>query len=197
MMISISFPYRKEKQKNNNFYLNKTSFCDYVFYQAKKEVLFYGKSKDVAQMLGKRHDNLLREIRNYVKKMGAEATDYFTEIPTSGRGVTFSVTEAGCELLGSRLLGDAGREYREWYKAILGNQPENSPQTQDEAQKPPEVKEYSFSEVAEILGVSERSVRRYIEAGKLEASEKEVMIPTVKKFVTEDALEAFKSGREA
>ena len=154
-------------------------------------------SKAVAEMLGKRHDNLLREIRNYVKKMGAEATDYFTEIPTSGRGVTFSVTEAGCELLGSRLLGDAGREYREWYKAILGNQPENSPQTQDEAQKPPEVKEYSFSEVAEILGVSERSVRRYIEAGKLEASEKEVMIPTVKKFVTEDALEAFKSGREA
>lgn len=154
-------------------------------------------SKDVAEMLGKRHDNLLREIRNYVKKMGAEATDYFTENPTGGRGVTFSITEMGCELLGSRLLGDAGREYREWYRAIFGNQPENRSQTQEAEQEQPKIKEYTFSEVADLLGVSERSVRRYIEAGKLEASEKEVMIPTVKRFVTEDALEAFKSGRDA
>ncbi len=148
-------------------------------------------SKDVAQILGKRHDNLLREIRNYVKKLGDEAKDYFIENPTHGRGVTFSVTGAGCGLLGSRLLGNAGREYRKWVLSVFYDEE----QPQEVEQEQPEVKRYSFSEVAEILGVSERSVRRYVEAGKLEASEQKVMIPTVKRFVTEEALEAFKRGR--
>lgn len=34
-----------------------------------------------------------------------------------------------------------------------------------------------------------------IQSGKLEAVEREVMIPTLKKFVTEEALEKYKAGR--
>lgn len=50
-------------------------------------------------------------------------------------------------------------------------------------------------EVAQILGCSERNVYRNIQSGKLEAVEREVMIPTLKKFVTEEALEKYKAGR--
>ena len=49
--------------------------------------------------------------------------------------------------------------------------------------------------VAQILGCSERNVYRNIQSGKLEAVEREVMIPTLKKFVTEEALEKYKAGR--
>lgn len=45
------------------------------------------------------------------------------------------------------------------------------------------------------LGCSERNVYRNIQSGKLEAVEREVMIPTLKKFVTEEALEKYKAGR--
>ena len=54
---------------------------------------------------------------------------------------------------------------------------------------------YSQAEVAQILGCSERNVYRNIQSGKLEAVEREVMIPTLKKFVTEEALEKYKAGR--
>lgn len=56
-------------------------------------------------------------------------------------------------------------------------------------------KAYTVEEVAQILGCSERNVYRNIQSGKLEAVEREVMIPTLKKFVTEEALEKYKAGR--
>lgn len=36
-------------------------------------------SKEVAEMLGKRHDNLLRAIRKYITQLGDEAPKYFSE----------------------------------------------------------------------------------------------------------------------
>ena len=47
-----------------------------------------------------------------------------------------------------------------------------------------------------MLGMSESSVYLNIQSGKLEAIEREVNVPTVKKFITEEALEAFKAKRE-
>ena len=35
-------------------------------------------SKEVAEMLGKRHDNLLRAIRKYITQLGDEAPKYFS-----------------------------------------------------------------------------------------------------------------------
>lgn len=65
----------------------------------------------------------------------------------------------------------------------------------EEKQEDPQEKAYTVEEVAQILGCSERNVYRNIQSGKLEAVEREVMIPTLKKFVTEEALEKYKAGR--
>lgn len=144
-------------------------------------------SKDVADVLGKRHDNLLRAIRKYSDALGEDAIKYF--IPEGeGRKQTFRVTFAGCELLAGRMIGQAGEEFRNWYKGNLGEPLQDAPVE-------PEVKEYTVAEVVEMLGMSERSVYRNIQSGKLEAVEKEIMVPTVKKFVTEEALEKFKAER--
>lgn len=149
-------------------------------------------SRDVAEVMGKRHDNLLRAIRKYIVALGDEAGNYFVEEGT-GRKAYFKVTLAGCELLGGRIIGKAGDEFRSWYRAAFGaGEPTQIVPKEDVAA----VKEYAVSEVAEMLGMSERSVYRNIQSGKLEAIEREVMIPTVKKFITEEALEEFKAKRE-
>lgn len=151
-------------------------------------------SKDVAEVMGKRHDNLLRAIRKYIVALGDEAGNYFVEEGT-GRKAYFKVTLAGCELLGGRIIGKAGDEFRSWFRAAFGaGDPKQIEPKQEEEVKA--VKEYAVSEVAEMLGMSERSVYRNIQSGKLEAVEREVMIPTVKKFITEAALEEFKAKRE-
>lgn len=142
-------------------------------------------SKDVAEMLGKRHDNLLREIRKYITKLGEEATDYFVAEGT-GKRITYKVTLAGCELLGARLIGEAGREFKSWYLSALGG-------TSEEPVK--EVIEYTVQEVAEMLGISERSIYRNIQSGKLESYDKEIMVPQVKKYISKASLERFKKER--
>lgn len=150
-------------------------------------------SKDVAEVMGKRHDNLLRAIRKYIVALGDEAGNYFVEEGT-GRKAYFKVTLAGCELLGGRIIGKAGDEFRSWFRAAFGaGDPKQIEPKQEEVAA---VKEYAVSEVAEMLGMSERSVYRNIQSGKLEAVEREIMIPTVKKFITEEALEEFKAKRE-
>jgi len=154
----------------------------------------YVSSKDVAEMLGKRHDNLLRAIRKYSEALGDEATDYFIPDGEGRRKATFKVTLAGCELLAGRIIGKAGDKFRAWYKAAFGAEVAEEPQ-KDESNIP-EVKEYAVSEVAEMLGMSERSVYRNIQSGKLAATEREVLVPTLKKFITEEALEEFKAKRE-
>lgn len=149
-------------------------------------------SKDVAEVMGKRHDNLLRAIRKYIVALGDEAGNYFVEEGT-GRKAYFKVTLAGCELLGGRIIGKAGDEFRSWFRAAFGTGETTQIEPKQEEKK---VKEFTVSEVAEMLGMSERSVYRNIQSGKLEAIEREVMIPTVKKFITEEALEEFKVKRE-
>ena len=54
---------------------------------------------------------------------------------------------------------------------------------------------FTQSEVAKILGCSERNVYRNIQSGKLEAVEREVMVPQVKKMISEEALENYKKER--
>lgn len=143
-------------------------------------------SKDVAEVLGKRHDNLLRAIRKYCEALGEDAPKHF--IPEGeGRKATYKVTYLGCELLAGRMIGQAGEEFKLWYRGILG-EPVEEP-------KEPEEKLYTVAEAVDILGMSERSVYRNIQIGKLDAVEREVMVPTVRKFVTAEALERFKAER--
>lgn len=144
-------------------------------------------SKDVAEVLGKRHDNLLRAIRKYCEALGEDAPKYF--IPEGeGRKATYKVTYLGCELLAGRMIGQAGEAFKLWYKGILG-EPVEEP-------KDPEEKLYTVAEAVDILGMSERSVYRNIQSGKLGSVEREVLVPTVRKFVTAEALERFKAERE-
>lgn len=147
-------------------------------------------SKDVSDVLGKRHDNLLRAIRKYCEQLGEDAPKYFI-LEGEGRKATYKVTYLGCELLAGRMIGKAGDEFRLWYKGNLGE-----PVVEDPPVEPEEEKAYTVAEVVEMLGMSERSVYRNIQSGKLEAVEREILVPTVKKFVTAEALERFKAERE-
>ena len=61
-------------------------------------------SKEVAEMLGKRHDNLLRAIRKYITQLGDEAPKYFSEDPDKG-GRLYHITKAGCDLMAGRIIG--------------------------------------------------------------------------------------------
>lgn len=143
-------------------------------------------SKDVAEALGKRHDNLLRAIRKYCETLGEDAPKHFI-LEGDGRKAIYRVTLKGCELLAGRMIGQAGEEFKLWYKGNLG-EPVEEP-------KEPEEKLYTVAEAVDILGMSERSVYRNIQSGKLDAVEREVMVPTVRKFVTVESLERFKAER--
>lgn len=159
-----------------------------------KEVLFYMTitSKEVAEMLGKRHDNLLRAIRKYITQLGEEAPKYFSEDPDKG-GRLYHITKAGCDLMAGRIIGAQSEVFKAKYAPVFG---EEAPvEVVEEKQEEPQEKAYTVEEVAQILGCSERNVYRNIQSGKLEAVEREVMIPTLKKFVTEEALEKYKAGR--
>lgn len=145
-------------------------------------------SKDVAEVLEKRHDNLLRAIRKYCEQLGEDAPKYFI-LEGEGRKATYKITYLGCELLAGRMIGKAGDEFRLWYKGNLGEPVE-------EPVEPEQEKAYTVAEVVEILGMSERSVYRNIQSGKLEAEDREILVPVVKKFVTAEALERFKAERE-
>ena len=67
--------------------------------KSEKEVLFYMTitSKEVAEMLGKRHDNLLRAIRKYITQLGDEAPKYFSEDPDKG-GRLYHITSGFCRI---------------------------------------------------------------------------------------------------
>lgn len=116
-------------------------------------------SKEVAEMLGKRHDNLLRAIRKYITQLGDEAPKYFSEDPDKG-GRLYHITKAGCDLMAGRIIGAQSEVFKAKYAPVFG-------------------------EEAPVEVVEE----------KQEAVEREVMIPTLKKFVTEEALEKYKAGR--
>lgn len=145
-------------------------------------------SRDVAEVLGKRHDNLLRAIRKYCEKLGDNAPKYF--IPEGkGRRATYRVTYLGCELLAGRMIGEAGVEFKLWYRGNLGYPVESIVTEVLE-------KLYTVAEAVDILGMSERSIYRHIQTGKLDAVEREVMVPAIRKFITAEALEKFKAERE-
>jgi hypothetical protein len=137
-------------------------------------------------MLGKRHDNFLRDIRKYIDNLGDTAPKYF--IPNSstdggGRArVGYSITEAGCRLIAGRIIGLQGDDFRAKIDSLFTEAPE--PVETAKA-------DLTVEEVANKLGCSERNVYRMIQSGKLPALQKEVYIPTTKTFVTEIALENY------
>lgn len=73
-------------------------------------------SREVADMVGKRHANLIRDIENYIEVMGQNSKlssdDFFIEQTyTAGTGKQYKrydVTKKGCEMVANKLTGEKG-----------------------------------------------------------------------------------------
>lgn len=79
-------------------------------------------SREVAEMVGKKHKNLLADIRVYVSELGElkiQPTDFFTESAyTTAQNKTmpcYLITKDGCELIAHKLTGIKGTEFTAKY----------------------------------------------------------------------------------
>lgn len=79
-------------------------------------------SMEVAEMVGKEHKNLMRDVRSYVKELGElkiEPTDFFREntYKTEQNKVLpcYDITKKGCEFIAHKLTGIKGTEFTARY----------------------------------------------------------------------------------
>lgn len=87
-------------------------------------------SREVAEMLGKRHDNLLADIRGYMEELSLlkiqesdsrlkiEPSDFFQESKYIKRGKEypcFKITKKGCEFTAHKMTGIKGTEFTARY----------------------------------------------------------------------------------
>ena len=79
-------------------------------------------SREVAEMTGKRHKNLLADIRGYVRELGElniQPSDFFTEstYQSSQNKVQpcYLITKKGCEFIAHKLTGIKGTEFTARY----------------------------------------------------------------------------------
>lgn len=82
----------------------------------------YIESREVAEMVGKEHKELLRDIRRYAEQLGESKialTDFFTESTyTTEQNKTmpcYMVTKKGCEFIAHKLTGIKGTEFTAKY----------------------------------------------------------------------------------
>lgn len=141
-------------------------------------------SKDVAEFLGKRHDNLMRAVRTDIKNLEDPERYYKESSYKDGKGQTracYEISIEGCERLSKRLT-EPEKE------AFMGKCMEST----GEPVKAPE-KEYTVQEAAEILGCSERTVRRRIQSGELRSEKREYVQTLVSEraVIPEAALREF------
>ena len=79
-------------------------------------------SREVAEMVGKQHKNLLADIRGYVSELGElkiQPSDFFTEFTYKNeRGKEYPcylITKKGCEFIAHKLTGIKGTEFTAKY----------------------------------------------------------------------------------
>lgn len=78
-------------------------------------------SREVAEMVGKEHKNLMRDIRSYVEELGQlkiEPSDFFMGSTYLKRGKEYpcyKVTKKGCEFIAHKLTGIKGTEFTAKY----------------------------------------------------------------------------------
>ena len=156
-------------------------------------------SKEVAEMLGKRHDNFKRDITKYIYSLGDMASEYFIESSyedkLNKKRFCYEITGKGLELIASRIPLAKSFVFREKVKEVLGEDLVQSGTLSVKEEQEPEEKYYSVEEASKILGYSERSVYRNIQSGKLDAVDREVLVPQVKKMISETSLEKYKKER--
>lgn len=81
-----------------------------------KDGIVYANSREVAEMIDKRHDNLCRDIENYIRTIGQNSKlrtdDFFIESSyTAGTGKTYKcylLTKKGCDMVANKMTGEKG-----------------------------------------------------------------------------------------
>lgn len=83
-------------------------------------------SREIAKLIGRRHNNLLRDIRNLIKRYedsGLDASELFVEgtyVTADNRSVTkYNITREGLNLLLTRLTGDSFVKVVDKYGEVL------------------------------------------------------------------------------
>lgn len=154
-------------------------------------------SKDVAELMEKRHDNLMRTIRTDIKNLETPDKYYRESTYKDGKGKErecYEVSYEGCQRLSKKL----SEEVRDDFLTAVSLQVEKAGETANT--KPEEVseREYSIEDVAEILGISGRTVRRRIAAGdlKVETREYQQILVKEKSIITETELERYRKSLE-
>ena len=86
-------------------------------------------SREVAEMIGKEHKNLLADIRNYISslmtfvdedgKLMVQPSDFFIEssyVNTQNKSLPcFLVTKKGCDMVANKMIGDKGVQFTASY----------------------------------------------------------------------------------
>lgn len=79
-------------------------------------------SREVAEMVGKEHKNLMRDVRSYVEELGQlkiEPSDFFKESTyQNSQNKTmpcYDITKKGCEFIAHKLTGIKGTEFTARY----------------------------------------------------------------------------------
>ena len=79
-------------------------------------------SMEVAEMVGKEHNKLMRDIRNYIAQLGESKighTNFFTEstykTSQNKEAPCYNVTKKGCEFIAHKLTGIKGTEFTARY----------------------------------------------------------------------------------
>ena len=82
----------------------------------------YIESREVAEMVEKQHNDLLKDIRRYIEQLGEgniPHTDFFTESHYTDKfnreKPCYLVTKKGCEFIAHKLTGVKGTEFTAKY----------------------------------------------------------------------------------
>lgn len=154
-------------------------------------------SKDVAELMEKRHDNLMRTIRTDIKNLETPDKYYRESTYKDGKGKErecYEVSYEGCQRLSKKL----SEEVRDDFLTAVSLRVEKAGETANTKPEEASEREYSIEQVAEILGISERTVRRRIAVGdlKVETREYQQILVKEKSIITETELERYRKSLE-
>lgn len=154
-------------------------------------------SKDVAELMEKRHDNLMRTIRTDIKNLETPDKYYRESTYKDGKGKErecYEVSYEGCQRLSKKLSEEVRDDFLTAVSLRVGKAGETANTKPEEVSE----REYSIEQVAEILGISERTVRRRIAAGELktETREYQQILTKERAVVTEAELERYRKSLE-
>lgn len=126
-------------------------------------------SLEVAEMIGKRHDNLIADIREYIKEFSLldfQEREYFQESTYKNRGreyPCYKITKKGCEFVAHKLTGIKGTEFTVKYINRFHDMEDYIKQNNSESLISFKEQVQSLEAVAEMLRMNEASKLLMIE----------------------------------